>query len=95
MPLNSHQRQFLKGQAHSLNPVVMLGNAGLSDSVIEEVRQSIAHHELIQVKLNAGEREEQARALSEATGAELVATIGRIAILFLQKKENSRFILPR
>ena len=95
MPLNSHQRQFLKGQAHSLNPVVMLGNAGLSDSVIEEVRQSIAHHELIKVKLNAGEREEQARALSEATGAELVATIGRIAILFLQKKENSRFILPR
>lgn len=95
MPLNSHQRQFLKGQAHSLNPVVMLGNAGLSESVIEEVRQSIAHHELIKVKLNQGEREEQAAALADATGAELVTTIGRIAILFKQKKENSRFILPR
>ncbi|MCR5536364.1 MAG: ribosome assembly RNA-binding protein YhbY [Succinivibrio sp.] len=95
MPLNSHQRQFLKGQAHSLNPVVMLGNAGLSESVIEEVRQSIAHHELIKVKLNQGEREEQAKALAAATESELVSTIGRIAILFKQKAENSRFILPR
>lgn len=96
MALNPKQKQFLKAQAHSLNPVVMLGNDGLSEAVIKEIASSIDHHELIKVKLNAGEgRKDQAQSAADAVNAELIATIGRIAILFKQKKENSRFILPR
>ncbi len=96
MPLNSRQRQFLKAQAHSLNPVVMLGNDGLSESVIKELESSIAHHELIKVKLNAGEtRKEQAQQLADAVHAELVSVVGRTAVLFRQDEEASRFILPR
>lgn len=96
MALNSRQRQFLKAQAHSLNPVVMLGNDGLSDAVIKEMESSIAHHELIKIKLNAGEtRKEQAQQAADAVGAELVNVVGRTAVLFRQDPENSRFILPR
>ena len=51
MSLNSHQRQFLKAQAHSLKPVVLLGNDGLSESVLKELDSSIEHHELIKVEL--------------------------------------------
>lgn len=96
MALNSRQRQFLKAQAHSLNPVVMLGNDGLSEAVIKEMEASIAHHELIKIKLNAGEtRKEQAQAAADAVKAELISVVGRTAVLFRQDKENSRFILPR
>ncbi len=96
MALNSHQRQFLKAQAHSLNPLVLLGNEGLSANVIKEIDSTIEHHELIKIRLNAGEgRKEQAKEAAEATHCELVDVIGRVAILFRQKKEGSRFILPK
>lgn len=96
MALNSKQRQFLKAQAHTLNPVVLLGADGLSENVIKEIDSSIEHHELIKIKLNAGEgRKEQAQEAADAVHAELVNVVGRVAILFRQQKENSRFILPR
>ncbi len=96
MPLNSRQRQFLKGQAHSLNPVVMLGNDGITEGVIKELNSSLDHHELLKVRVNAGNaRKEQAEELAAAVNAELVQLIGRVAVLFRQKKEDSRFILPR
>ena len=96
MALNAKQRQFLKAEAHALNPVVMLGNDGLSENVIKEIASSIEHHELIKIKLNAGDgRKEQAAQAAAAVGAELINVVGRIAILFKQNKEGSRFILPR
>lgn len=96
MALNSKQRQFLKAQAHTLNPVVLLGADGLSENVIKEIDNSIEHHELIKIKLNAGEgRKEQAQQAADAVHAELINVVGRVAILFRQSKDNSRFILPR
>lgn len=96
MPLTTKQRQFLKAEAHALNPVVMLGSDGISENVIKEVASSIEHHELIKIKLNAGdERKEQADQIAAAVEAELVNVVGRVAILFKQRKEDSRFILPR
>ncbi|MGN0915285.1 MAG: ribosome assembly RNA-binding protein YhbY [Succinivibrio sp.] len=96
MSLNSHQRQFLKAQAHSLKPVILLGNDGLSEAVLKELDSSIEHHELIKIRLNAGDsRKEQAELAAKAVQAELVSVVGRVAVLFRQRKEDSRFILPR
>ncbi|MDD6319075.1 MAG: ribosome assembly RNA-binding protein YhbY [Succinatimonas hippei] len=96
MALNSRQKQFLKAQAHHLKPVVMLGADGLSQAVIAELESSIDHHELVKVKLNAGDtRKEQGQQCADAVGAELISVVGRVAILFRQRKEDSRFILPR
>ncbi|MGN0901804.1 MAG: ribosome assembly RNA-binding protein YhbY [Succinivibrio sp.] len=96
MSLNSHQRQFLKAQAHSLKPVILLGNDGLSEAVLKELDTSIEHHELIKIRLNAGDsRKEQAELAAKTVKAELVSVVGRVAVLFRQRKEDSRFILPR
>ncbi len=96
MPLNSHQRQFLKAQAHSLNPVVMLGSKGLTESVIAELDSSIEHHELVKVKLSASDAlKEQAQEVADSVHAELVTVVGKIAVLFRQRPDDSRFILPR
>lgn len=96
MSLNTHQLKFLKDQAHSLKPVVLLGNDGLSDSVIKEIDSSIEHHELIKIKVNAGDdRKEQAQMAADKVNAQLVSLVGRVAVLFRQNKDGSRFILPR
>ena len=96
MPLNSHQIRFLKAQAHPLKPVVMIGSEGLTENVIKELDSSIEHHELVKVKLNSGEgRKDQAQDAASRVHGELVDVIGNIAIIFRQRKDNSRFILPR
>lgn len=79
-----------------MSPVVMLGNDGLSDAVIKELDSSIEHHELIKIKLNAGEgRKEQAQEAAQAVHAEVVSVVGRVAVLFRQRPDDSRYILPR
>ena len=94
--LDRDTRLALRGQAHGLDPVVLLGANGLTEAVIKEIDRALLAHELIKIRLNAGEgRKEQAKEAAEATHCELVDVIGRVAILFRQKKEGSRFILPK
>ena len=96
MTLSSQQKQYLKGQAHKLKPVVMVGDAGISDAVVAETDQTLEHHELIKVKLNAGEkadRQVMAQDLCQRTDAELVQLIGRTAILY-RAAQKPRITLP-
>lgn len=96
MTFNSQQRKFLKENAHNLKPVVLLGQAGLSDAAVRELDRALTAHELVKIKLNAGEiRKDQAIAAAEATGAELISLTGRIALLFRARTDGSTsFILP-
>ena len=57
MKLNNKQKQHLKGLAHPLKPVVMLGNNGLTEGVLAEIELALEHHELIKVKIAAEARE--------------------------------------
>ena len=49
-PLISIQRQYLKSLAHRLSPVVMVGNQGVTVTVLKEIEHSLAAHELIKIK---------------------------------------------
>lgn len=82
--LASGQRKYLRGLAHGLEPVVRLGQKGLTREVEREVDRALAHHELVKVKL-AGDRDGRRRAAEElchGLRAELVGVIGTMAILF-------------
>ncbi|MGH8528612.1 MAG: YhbY family RNA-binding protein [Nevskiales bacterium] len=52
----AEQRRALKARAHALKPVVTIGNAGLTDAVVAELGASLAHHELMKLRLPATER---------------------------------------
>ena len=96
--LNAKQRQFLKGLAHALSPVVWVGKGGLSDSVIDETRRSLDAHELIKVRIeveDASSRRGLANELARAAGAEIAGVIGKIAILYRARDENPKIELPR
>jgi RNA-binding protein len=96
--ISGRQRKYLRGKAHSLQPLVRVGRAGLSDAVIEQVDAELARHELIKVRLDAEreERSELAERIASATGAAIAGEIGRIAILYRPHPdpEKRRFTLP-
>lgn len=82
--LTSRQRAELRKLAHALDPVVIVGQNGVTDPVMDQIEESLVAHELIKVKL-PGDREERSLMAQEIAGradAHLVDTIGRIAIVY-------------
>ena len=97
MALTSKQRQYLKGLAHSLEPIVRVGRAGVSPSVIEETKRSLHAHELIKVRIendDSAQRKAIAAELATACDAEVAATIGKLAILYRARDEDPEIELP-
>jgi RNA-binding protein len=96
MALTSKQRQFLRGLAHPLAPVVRIGKGKLSDAVIEETKKTFLAHELIKVRIDAEgpERTALAEQLAQATESEVAGVIGKTAILFRPDDEKPRIKLP-
>lgn len=90
--LSGKQRQALRGIAHSLQPVVRVGDKGLSETVMAEIEGALDRHELIKVKLDAerGARGELSEAIAERTGATLVGAIGRVVILYRQNPDVAK-----
>jgi len=83
--LSIQERKRLRRIGHALNPVVMLGNNGLSEAVIEETQRALNDHELIKVKILGEDREARAamiESLAETAQAQVVQKIGKIVLLF-------------
>lgn len=93
MPLTGKQRRALRALGHHLEPVVLVGQNGVTDAVVAAVDQALHDHELIKVKINEGpeDRKEAGQRLAEATGAELAQLLGRTALLFKKRDEDSKF----
>ena len=94
--LTARQRSYLRSLAHSLKPVVLTGTAGLTDAVMNEIDQALAHHELIKVRLNAGDRrtrEAMTTAICQRTGCDSVQHIGRISVIY-RPARDARIKLP-
>lgn len=82
---------------HQLKPVITVGGAGLTDSLRQEFASTIAHHELIKIRVRVGDREardETIRQLCDDSGAELVARIGNVALVYLKNPEKPKIPLP-
>ena len=79
------QQQRLRAEAHSLKPVVLMGEKGLTENVMLEIDLALASHELIKVKagrLPKDEKQALADQITKSTKAELVQIIGNILILY-------------
>ena len=88
--MNAAKKRKLRQIAHHLDPVVTVGDKGLSDTVLAEVTRALRDHEVIKVKLAAGERDDRralAATVASGTESELVYIIGKIAVLY---KENAK-----
>ena len=97
MTLTNKQRQYLKGMAHSLKPVVLLGQHGLTEGVLAEIDLALNFHELIKVKVAAEDREVKALimdAIVRETAAVKVQSIGHILTLY-RASEEKKISLPK
>ncbi|MDM1246999.1 ribosome assembly RNA-binding protein YhbY [Acinetobacter sp. R933-2] len=92
--LSIQERKRLRQIGHALNPVVMLGDKGLTDSVVEELNRALHDHELIKIKIAGEDRETRAALITEIANtaeAEVVQTIGKIALLYKKAaKQNPK-----
>lgn len=95
--LSNKQKQYLKGLAHSLKPVVLLGANGLTEGVLAEIELALAHHELIKIKVPEEDRELRQQIYAtvvEHTAAQQVQVIGKMQILY-RPSEQRKIQLPR
>lgn len=96
MSLSSKQIRHLRSLAHHLKPVVRVGQHGLRDAVLDEVRLALDVHELIKVKIVADKegRVAMIEQIVQTTGAEPIQHIGQIAVLFRRNPKKPKVILP-
>ncbi|MDD5179868.1 MAG: ribosome assembly RNA-binding protein YhbY [Gallionellaceae bacterium] len=79
------QRQNLKARAHPLKPTVMIGNAGLTATVLNEIARALKSHELIKIRVMNDDREERDAMLQEICeqlNAAPVQRIGKILVVY-------------
>ncbi len=85
-PITSSQAKYLRGLAHSLKPVVLVGQKGLSDAILASVAEALAIHELIKVKFTdvkeRGIRSALAAEIGGKTDSALAGLIGNVAIFY-------------
>ena len=91
-PLSGKQRKYLRGIAHGLSPVVLIGAKGLTAEQVRALDDALLTHELIKVKFleHKDEKKELAAAMASATGAEVAGIIGNIAILYRSHPDSVR-----
>lgn len=93
--LTGKQRRHLRSLGHGLDPVLMVGQRGISDNLIENFEAQILAHELIKVKVHeADEMDEVAQQLHEATGAQLAQKIGKMLLFYKPHPEKPTISLP-
>ncbi len=95
MPLIEKHKRQLRTLGHKLKPVVIIGNAGLTESVLNEIGLALNHHELMKLKVNAADRVERVRIIDEIctrTRAEVIQKIGHIALIYLKNREKKRIV---
>ena len=89
--LTSKQRQELKAKAHSLHPVVMIGQNGLTDAVLKEADVALNAHELIKIRVRNDDRDERvlfSQIFCERLNAQLVAHSGKLIILWRKNPDK-------
>ncbi|MDX1334639.1 MAG: ribosome assembly RNA-binding protein YhbY [Gammaproteobacteria bacterium] len=96
MKLTEQQLKHLRGLAHKLKPVVMVGQHGLKETILEEIESALEFHELIKVKISVGDRDmrdEIIETILEDSRATLVQRVGNMATLFRRNPKKPKIVL--
>jgi len=80
-----------------MSPIVMLGNAGLTDAVAAELDRALSDHELVKVSARIGERTARNEALALLAGrtaSELVQRIGHVGVFYRRRADLPKILIP-
>ncbi|CAB5499201.1 RNA-binding protein YhbY [Bathymodiolus thermophilus thioautotrophic gill symbiont] len=96
--LTNNQKKFLRSRGHALKPIVMVGQHGLSESVLAELESTMTKHELLKIKIRADDKHDRQTMIDEIvsiTQAHLIQVIGNIMVIYRAFNEEPQIILPR
>jgi RNA-binding protein len=97
MALSEKQKKYLRRLAHPMSPIVMIGNAGLTDGVANELERALLDHELVNVSARVGERALRDAALDDLavrTQSEIVQRVGHVGVFYRRRKELPKILIP-
>jgi RNA-binding protein len=97
MQLSEKQKKHLRRLAHPLHPLVMIGNAGLTDGVANELERALNDHELVKVGARVGDRGARDEALDELarrTRAVIVQRIGHVGVFYRRSEALAKILIP-
>ena len=101
MSLTERQKKHLRGLAHPLHPVVMVGSNSESEekltAITREMDGALNAHELIKVSVRVGDRkmrDEIFEDLGKRTTSEFVTRIGNIGVSYRARKDKPKIVLP-
>ena len=98
--LKGFQKKYLRGRAHKLQPVVYIGQKGVTDAVCASLTDALNAHELVKVKFVENKEKKAKQAISaeleKKTGAALAGLIGHVAILYRAHPDpdKRKIVLP-
>ena len=90
--LTTSQKKYLRGLAHTLDPVVLIGKKGLSAELCDAASQALDDHELIKIRFNDFKEDKKAltKLLEQNTESVLVGLVGNIAIFYKEQKNKQK-----
>jgi RNA-binding protein len=95
--LSDAQRKYLRRLGHDRNPIVLVGQGGISPNLVAELDRALTDHELLKVRARVGDRDLRDQildTLAASTQAELVQRIGHVALYYRCRKEKPGILLP-
>jgi len=96
--LSNAQKRYLRGLAHDLKPVILVGAKGVTAALLAELDLALEQHELIKARVAAEDRETRDQwiaALVDGAQAALIGRIGHVAVLYRPRKDKPQVILPK
>ncbi len=98
MSLTKNQIKTLRGLCHSLKPIIMIGQKGLTTEVLDELEIAINHHELVKIKIAMDDRDarkEMIKDICDQSQSENVQVIGKTVSVYRKNEKNPVIELPK
>lgn len=95
--LSNVAKQYLRGLGHKLDAIIQIGKEGATEGLVKATHSALLTHELVKLKVNQNAAEDRAALiaqLAQATKAEIVQTIGRVALFYRAHPEEPKIVLP-
>jgi RNA-binding protein len=98
MPLSKNQIKFLRAKCHDLKPVVLMGQKGLTEELLNELDHALNDHELVKIKLSADDKQARAQLITEIcdrSNSETIQTIGKVLSVYRANPDKHVINLPK
>ena len=90
MALSNPRKKALRTLGHNLKPIITIAEKGVTETIHNEIERALDDHELIKIKINIGDpgyRKSLAEDICSDHRAELVQTIGKVALIMREAKK--------